>query len=84
MGRPPGAHLSGAPPARLSAPDAGRTGVRGAAVGAARSRGGQGPDNEPLVEVCEPIAWVSADVLAEVDAALAEQHPDWGTLDRGT
>lgn len=45
---------------------------------------GRGPDNEPLIEACEPIAWIHEDVLAEVDAALAEQHPDWGTLDRGT
>ena len=45
---------------------------------------GRGPDNEPLIEIREPIAWVREDVLSEVDAALAEQHPDWGTLDRGT
>ena len=45
---------------------------------------GRGPDNEPLIQVCEPIAWIHEDVLGEVDATLAEQHPDWGTLDRGT
>lgn len=42
----------------------------------------RGPDNEPLVEVQEPIAWVREDVLSEVDDVLAEHRPDWGTLDR--
>jgi hypothetical protein len=37
-----------------------------------------------LIEVCEPIAWVSEDVLTEVDAALTRQRADWGTLDRRT
>jgi hypothetical protein len=45
---------------------------------------GRGPDNEPLIDVREPIAWIHEDVLTEVDTALSEQRPDWGTLVRGT
>lgn len=44
---------------------------------------GRGPDNEPLVDCCEPVAWVADEVVAEsqrvVDAAPAE---GWGPLRR--
>jgi hypothetical protein len=44
----------------------------------------RGPDNEPLIEVDQPVAWIHPDVLDQVDATLAEQRGDWGTLDRAT
>lgn len=43
----------------------------------------RGPDNEPLVEIDEALAWIDEDVLREVDKELAEHDPSWGTLDRG-
>lgn len=43
----------------------------------------RGPDNEPLVDVDEPLAWIDEDVLLEVDDELAEHNTQWGTLDRG-
>ena len=58
---------------------------RGPGVRAWVARGhevARGPDNEPLIRVDRPIAWIHQDVLDEVDAELAAQHPEWGTLDR--
>ncbi|WP_233158041.1 DUF6098 family protein [Actinokineospora bangkokensis] len=59
--------------------------VRGPGVRPWVARGrevARGPDNEPLIEVCEPVAWIHPDVLDEVDATLAEHRPDWGPLNR--
>jgi hypothetical protein len=44
---------------------------------------GRGPDNEPLVEVCRPVAWIGDGVLAECERMIAEQNSaEWGPLDR--
>lgn len=42
----------------------------------------RGPDNEPLVDIDEPLAWIDEGVLREVDRELAEHSQNWGTLDR--
>jgi hypothetical protein len=42
----------------------------------------RGPDDEPLIEVCQPVAWIHPDVLDEVDATLAVHRPGWGALNR--
>jgi Family of unknown function (DUF6098) len=45
---------------------------------------GRGPDNEPLVICCHPLAWVEESALAECAVVLAEHGaPGWGPLDRG-
>ncbi|TDQ00439.1 DUF6098 family protein [Labedaea rhizosphaerae] len=59
--------------------------IRGADVRPWVARGrevARGPDNEPLIEVCRPVAWIHPDVLDEVDATLTEHRADWGPLDR--
>jgi hypothetical protein len=43
---------------------------------------GRGPDNEPLVGTCEPIAEISADVADEVQREVDRLGGDWGSLDR--
>jgi hypothetical protein len=44
---------------------------------------GRGPDNEPLVRLRRPIAWVSEDALRQCEHALdAQQSPEWGPLHR--
>jgi hypothetical protein len=44
---------------------------------------GRGPDNEPLVDVCRPLAWIDDTVLAECEHMIAEQNSaEWGPLDR--
>lgn len=45
---------------------------------------GRGPDNEPLVICCKPLAWVDESALAECEAVLADHGAaGWGPLDRG-
>jgi len=44
---------------------------------------GRGPDNEPLVECLEPVAWVAADVVDEAARVVEDQNTQWGPLDRG-
>jgi hypothetical protein len=43
---------------------------------------GRGPDNEPLVECREPIAWLSERVIAEATELIEAQPAEWGTLSR--
>ncbi|MEV4491717.1 DUF6098 family protein [Micromonospora coxensis] len=44
---------------------------------------GRGPDNEPLVHVHRPVAWVSERALREADRAVEEQgSTEWGPLHR--
>lgn len=44
---------------------------------------GRGPDNEPLVICCQPLAWVDESALAECEHILTEYGaPGWGPLDR--
>jgi hypothetical protein len=43
----------------------------------------RGPDNEPLITDCRPIAQVDPSVLDEVRAEVERLGNDWGTLDRG-
>jgi len=42
----------------------------------------RGPDNEPLIAECEPVAVVDPAVLAEVQREVARLGDDWGSLDR--
>ena len=43
----------------------------------------RGPDNEPLVQDVEPVAWVDDAALEECERLVQEQHsPEWGPLDR--
>ncbi|MFG2000278.1 DUF6098 family protein [Spirillospora sp. NPDC048911] len=42
----------------------------------------RGPDNEPLVRVHRPVAWVAESVLAEVRKVMTEQNGRWGPLRR--
>jgi hypothetical protein len=44
---------------------------------------GRGPDNEPLVKVCRPIAWIGDTALAEAQQTVeAQGSAEWGPLDR--
>ena len=43
---------------------------------------GRGPDNEPLISDCRPIAQVEPAVLDEVRKEVERLGDDWGTLDR--
>jgi hypothetical protein len=47
--------------------------------GTERSRG---PDNEPLIAECRPIAAIDMAVLDEVQREVARLGDDWGSLDR--
>ena len=42
----------------------------------------RGPDNEPLITECEPIAEIDDRVVAEASELVAKQPGDWGSLDR--
>jgi hypothetical protein len=43
---------------------------------------GRGPDNEPLIECAQAIAWVSEDVVIEAEKEIDAQPADWGSLNR--
>jgi hypothetical protein len=43
---------------------------------------GRGPDNEPLIVECEPIAEITEAVIDEATDLVAEQPGRWGTLER--
>lgn len=43
---------------------------------------GRGPDNEPLVRVRRPVAWVAESVLADAKRVMTEQNGEWGPLRR--
>jgi Family of unknown function (DUF6098) len=43
---------------------------------------GRGPDNEPLVEKAQPVAWISERVVDEARAEVDAVRQDWGSLDR--
>lgn len=46
---------------------------------------GRGPDNEPLVQCREPIAWVADSALRECEELVEAQHSEeWGPLDRSS
>jgi hypothetical protein len=45
---------------------------------------GRGPDNEPLVTIGRPVAWVADEILAEAERVVADQNQDWGPLRRPT
>nr|WP_248782628.1 DUF6098 family protein [Lentzea aerocolonigenes] len=54
-------------------------------MGAERRRGRQRPDNEPLVQCREPIAWVADSALRECEELVGAQHSEeWGPLDRAS
>jgi hypothetical protein len=42
----------------------------------------RGPDNEPLVDDVEPIAWLDQGVVAEAVRLVDEQAGEWGPLRR--
>lgn len=46
---------------------------------------GRGPDNEPLVEMRRPVAWLSDEAVAEAERLVteADRTGDWGPLKRG-
>jgi hypothetical protein len=43
---------------------------------------GRGPDNEPLVDQPQPVAWVSQSVVDEARRLIDAVAEDWGSLDR--
>jgi hypothetical protein len=45
---------------------------------------GRGPDNEPLVVMDEPVAWVAEDVVAQCEELVTgeDAHGVWGSLRR--
>ncbi|GAA2431408.1 DUF6098 family protein [Streptomyces macrosporus] len=43
---------------------------------------GRGPDNEPLVQDAQPVAWIDARVIAEAEEEVDRQQGNWGPLDR--
>jgi hypothetical protein len=43
---------------------------------------GRGPDNEPLVDSVQPVAWIADDIIAEAERVVAEQNAGWGSLRR--
>lgn len=46
---------------------------------------GRGPDNEPLVECHQPVAWVADEVVEEAERVVGEVDPgDWGPLNRSS
>ncbi|RKN45619.1 DUF6098 family protein [Streptomyces hoynatensis] len=42
----------------------------------------RGPDNEPLVDRVEPLAWIADEVIAEARHELGRQPRSWGPLRR--
>ena len=45
----------------------------------------RGPDNEPLVELIRPVAWVADEVVDEATRVVrAANDEDWGPLRRGS
>lgn len=42
----------------------------------------RGPDNEPLVELLEPLAWIADEAVAEAEAEIGMGRPGWGSLAR--
>lgn len=44
---------------------------------------GRGPDDEPLVECIRPAAWLSAYLVEEAEAEVAEEFEERGSLIRG-
>ena len=46
---------------------------------------GRGPDNEPLVDMHRPVAWVAEGVVEEAERVVAEiDCGDWGPLSRSS
>jgi hypothetical protein len=43
---------------------------------------GRGPDNEPLVALLRPVAWVGGEVVNEAARLVEHQQGDWGPLER--
>lgn len=43
---------------------------------------GRGPDNEPLVDHVEPLAWIAAAVIEEAVGVIEEQPGPWGPMER--
>ncbi len=44
---------------------------------------GRGPDNEPIVECDQAVAWIDDAVVEDALREIAEKKEDWGPLDRG-
>lgn len=44
----------------------------------------RGPDNEPLIIDCAPVAEIDDAVIEQASALVAEQPGDWGSLDRAS
>ena len=43
---------------------------------------GRGPDNEPLVDSVQPVAWIADEIITEAERVVAEQNAGWGSLRR--
>ena len=43
---------------------------------------GRGPDNEPVVDDWEAVAWLTDDVVREADEEIESEPGGWGPLDR--
>jgi hypothetical protein len=43
---------------------------------------GRGPDNEPIVDEVEPVAWVADEVVAEATTEVESLREEWGPLRR--
>ena len=43
---------------------------------------GRGPDNEPLVDRVQPVAWIADEIITEAERVVAEQNAGWGSLRR--
>jgi hypothetical protein len=43
---------------------------------------GRGPDNEPIVDDVEPVAWVADDVVLEATEVIESASEEWGPLRR--
>jgi hypothetical protein len=52
-------------------------------AGSAGDQCGRGPDNEPLVRVRRPVAWIADAALIEAERLVeAQNSSEWGPLDR--
>jgi hypothetical protein len=43
----------------------------------------RGPDNEPIVEFHEPVAWIADEVVDAAEQEIAAKNEEWGPLNRG-
>ncbi|MEU6275677.1 DUF6098 family protein [Streptomyces populi] len=43
---------------------------------------GRGPDNEPLVDDVEPLAWIAPEIIEEAVDEVTDQPGPWGPVER--